>query len=82
MCPAESLANLEVFLYLTRLLQKFTVLPEDGTTIDLNYDTEGFCIPKSQRLRFIPRNGSIKTKAPNLLQAEMPSRLNENGVAY
>ncbi|KAM7281846.1 cytochrome P450 2J4 [Ixodes scapularis] len=46
MCPAENLANLEVFLYLTRLLQKFTVLPEDGTTIDLNYDTEGFCIPK------------------------------------
>ncbi|XP_040070100.1 cytochrome P450 2J4 [Ixodes scapularis] len=82
MCPAENLANLEVFLYLTRLLQKFTVLPEDGTTIDLNYDTEGFCIPKSQRLRFIPRNGSIKPKAPNRVQEEVPSRPNENGAVY
>ncbi|CAN8032898.1 unnamed protein product, partial [Ixodes persulcatus] len=55
MCPAENLANLEVFLYLTRLLQNFMVLPEDGTTIDLNYDTEAFCMPRSQRLRFISR---------------------------
>lgn len=55
MCPAENLANLEVFLYLARLLQKFTVLPEDGKTVDLNYDTEGFCMPKPQNLRFIPR---------------------------
>ncbi|CAN7975271.1 unnamed protein product, partial [Ixodes persulcatus] len=37
------------------LLQKFTVLPEDGKTVDLNYDTEGFCMPKPQNLRFIPR---------------------------
>ncbi|CAN7943787.1 unnamed protein product [Ixodes pacificus] len=80
MCPAENLANLEVFLYLTRLLQKFTVLPEDGTTIGLNTDTEGFCIPKSQRLRFIPRNGSVEPKAPKSVRAEVPPGPNENSV--
>ncbi|XP_040070115.1 cytochrome P450 2J4 [Ixodes scapularis] len=55
MCPAENFANLEVFLYLARLLQKFTVLPEEGRAVDFNYDTEGFCMPRSQNLRFMPR---------------------------
>ncbi|XP_042146115.1 cytochrome P450 2U1 [Ixodes scapularis] len=55
MCPGEALAPVEIFLFTTGILQKFTVLPEDGKTIDLTVDSGAFSSPKYQKLRFLPR---------------------------
>ncbi|KAK8764722.1 hypothetical protein V5799_032671 [Amblyomma americanum] len=53
-CPGESLATAEVFLYLTMLLQKFRILPEEGSTVRI-----GSYQPMSElaktKLRFVPR---------------------------
>lgn len=55
MCPGEALAPAEIFLFITGILQKFTVLPEDGKTIDLTVDSGAFSSPKYQKLRFLVR---------------------------
>ncbi|CAN7985556.1 unnamed protein product [Ixodes hexagonus] len=55
MCPAEGLAPVEIFLFLTGILQRFTVRPEEGKTIDLTVDSGAFNSPTYQKLRFLPR---------------------------
>ncbi|KAM7312000.1 cytochrome P450 2U1 [Ixodes scapularis] len=55
MCPAEAVSPVEVFLYLTGILQQFTVLPEEGAAIDLSMDCVTFNLAKPQKLRFLPR---------------------------
>lgn len=55
MCPGEPLASVEIFLYLTSILQKFRVLPEEGKSIDFTVRCVTFNIPRLQKLRFIPR---------------------------
>lgn len=55
MCPGETFATAEVFLTLTTLLQRYTILLEEGSTFDiesseiLNQDLTKF------NLRFVPR---------------------------
>ncbi|EEC19820.1 cytochrome P450, putative [Ixodes scapularis] len=56
MCPGETLATVEIFVYLTSLLQKFRVLPEEGQNVCLDTETTSFNIPRPQKLRFLPRH--------------------------
>lgn len=55
MCPAETLSTAEIFLYLTAILQKFTVLPPDGRRINLEPISGAMNYPRPQELRFISR---------------------------
>lgn len=56
MCPGEALTTVEIFLYLTTLLQKFHVLPEEGQQLP-NLASSALTVthPFLQRLRFVPR---------------------------
>lgn len=54
-CPGESMATVETFIFLTSLLHKFHILPEEGKTINMKPKTIFFCTPVPQKLRFIPR---------------------------
>ncbi|XP_037286177.2 cytochrome P450 2H2 [Rhipicephalus microplus] len=55
-CPGETLALMEVFLYVATTLQRFKVLPEDGQTISLVTAPAVISVANdAQRLRFIPR---------------------------
>ncbi|XP_040068815.1 cytochrome P450 2F3 [Ixodes scapularis] len=56
MCPGETLATVEIFVYLTSLLQKFRVLPEEGHNVCLDTETTSFNIPRPQKLRFLTRH--------------------------
>lgn len=67
-CPGETLALMEMFLYATSVLQKFTVLPEEGKAISL--DVKNLLISvvdDTQRLRFIPRFTAQDTTPDNNL---------------
>ncbi|XP_040069314.2 cytochrome P450 2J6-like [Ixodes scapularis] len=56
MCPAENLAIMEIFMYLTTLVQKFTVLPKEGETISMDSHQGLINSPlHSQEFRFLPR---------------------------
>ncbi|CAN8033051.1 unnamed protein product, partial [Ixodes persulcatus] len=55
MCPGETLTTVEIFLYLTSLLQRFNILPEEGKAINLTPVSVTFNIPFPQNLRFVPR---------------------------
>ncbi|XP_077520494.1 cytochrome P450 2J4-like [Amblyomma americanum] len=56
MCPGEPLAQATVFLFVTSLLQRFRILPEEGSNLDI----EGVDIFPSRvagiKLRFLPRS--------------------------
>ncbi|XP_049276091.1 cytochrome P450 2U1-like [Rhipicephalus sanguineus] len=54
-CPGESLATAEVFLYLTMLLQKFIILPEEGTTVHIG-SYQPLYEHAATKLRFLPRS--------------------------
>ncbi|KAM7290965.1 cytochrome P450 2J6-like isoform X1 [Ixodes scapularis] len=56
MCPAETLAVMEIFMYVTTLMQKFTVLPKEGESISMDIHQGLINSPlHSQELRFLPR---------------------------
>lgn len=55
-CPGESFASIETFLYLTAILQKFSVNPPEGTAIDLDGDLALSLQPKPQKLVFTLRH--------------------------
>lgn len=55
-CPGQTLALMEIFLYVTGILQRFTVLPEEGVT--LSFDAEDALLSvvnDTQKLRFVAR---------------------------
>ncbi|KAH6937194.1 hypothetical protein HPB50_025840 [Hyalomma asiaticum] len=55
-CPGETLALMEVFLYVTTVLQKFRVLPEEGKTLCLDgQHALLLLVDDTQPLRFILR---------------------------
>lgn len=55
-CPGETLALMEVFLYVTTVLQKFRVLPEEGKNISLDIERALLTVvDDTQGLRFLPR---------------------------
>ncbi|CAN7995742.1 unnamed protein product, partial [Ixodes hexagonus] len=55
MCPGETLAMMEMFLYLATLMQKFTVLPKDVATISMDIHDALIAVPLCQEIRFLPR---------------------------
>lgn len=55
-CPGETLALMEIFLYVTTVLQKFRVLPEEGKSISLDeFEALLTVLDDTQGLRFILR---------------------------
>ncbi|XP_075543684.1 uncharacterized protein LOC142578168 [Dermacentor variabilis] len=55
MCPGETMATVEIFLYLTTILQKYDVLPQEGCDVNLSSETTSFRLAQRQKLRFLPR---------------------------
>lgn len=55
MCPGETLATVEIFLYLTTLLQRFTVMPLEGKRVDLEPAAVALSVPAPQQLKFVRR---------------------------
>ncbi|XP_042145674.1 cytochrome P450 2H1-like [Ixodes scapularis] len=56
MCPGEIMATIEIFLYVTTLLQRFNIRPEEGRTISLSIQPTALNVFPEQKLRFVPRN--------------------------
>lgn len=55
-CPGENLALMELFLYVSTVLQNFRVLPEEGKTLSLDaVNALVLVVDDTQSLRFIPR---------------------------
>ncbi|XP_077518994.1 cytochrome P450 2J4-like [Amblyomma americanum] len=55
-CPGETLAIMEIFIYVTTVLQKFRVHPQEGKTISLKpYDALMTVVDDTQKLCFTPR---------------------------
>ncbi|KAL1433112.1 hypothetical protein MTO96_002077 [Rhipicephalus appendiculatus] len=55
-CPGEAIALEEIFLYVTTLLQKFRVLPEEGKPVSLESGaTPRAVVDHTQLLRFVAR---------------------------
>ncbi|XP_054720017.1 cytochrome P450 2J6-like [Uloborus diversus] len=54
-CPGELIAMMEILLYFTTLMQKFTVLPEEGQKVKYNTILGLTFQATDVKLRFIPR---------------------------
>lgn len=55
MCPGETMATVEIFLYLTTILQKYNVLPQEGCNVNLSSEATSFRLAQRQKIRFLPR---------------------------
>lgn len=55
MCPGEILASVEIFLYITCLLQKYRILPEEGKIHDLDSIDIPLVELNRYKLTFTPR---------------------------
>ncbi|XP_063296916.1 cytochrome P450 2K1-like [Pelobates fuscus] len=55
-CAGENLAKMELFLFFTRLLQKFTFQPPPGADLDLTPELGFTKSPKSYEICALPRN--------------------------
>ncbi|XP_054720549.1 cytochrome P450 2J4-like [Uloborus diversus] len=54
-CPGELIAMMEILLYFTTLMQKFTVVPEEGQKVKYGLMLGLTCQATDAKLRFIPR---------------------------
>ncbi|KAL3188676.1 hypothetical protein MRX96_022475 [Rhipicephalus microplus] len=55
MCPGEILSLVEIFLYITNVLQKYRILPEEGEIKGLNSVDAVIQEVAHYKLRFVPR---------------------------
>ncbi|XP_037562161.1 cytochrome P450 2J1 [Dermacentor silvarum] len=55
MCPGEIFASVEIYIYLTSILQKFRVLPVKGHVVDVNVKDSEIMQLGRHKLRCIPR---------------------------
>nr|XP_055043973.1 cytochrome P450 2J4 isoform X1 [Misgurnus anguillicaudatus] len=55
MCPGEQLARMELFLFFTSLMQKFTFLSVDGQPLSLKGTLSVSSAPLPYRIRAVPR---------------------------
>ncbi|GFT63646.1 hypothetical protein NPIL_625161, partial [Nephila pilipes] len=55
-CPGYTAAMIELFLYLTTIMQKFKILVPDTEPLpDSDGTADLFLIPKPYKLKFMPR---------------------------
>lgn len=54
-CPGEKMATMELFIYITSLLQRYQILPEEGKMIDMDPIGMTFNDVPQQKLRFVRR---------------------------
>uniref|UniRef100_A0A8C2I044 Protein-glutamine gamma-glutamyltransferase K-like n=2 Tax=Cyprinus carpio TaxID=7962 RepID=A0A8C2I044_CYPCA len=55
MCPGEQLARMELFLFFTSLMQRFTFLPLEGQTLSLKGTISVSSGPEPFQIRAVPR---------------------------
>ena len=65
-CPGEAIAKNRLFLLITSLLQRFTILPPEGAPLP-DYDPRHFkpsivARPDDYQIRMIPRSTEVAVK--------------------